>query len=403
MDRKTKWITVGCSAASLLGIVLIFSAIRLMASTPPVTQPDTTEEDSYVCRLSQKQQQESIAAFARMVPTFRDARCSNCHGGVNPFAANTIHIGGRIGSKFKQITEYDEVLNKNIPVVILDEETMFSRCQDCHSGLPGWRLPFAVVWFVNKDTPALCMQMKAQTGDADLFINHLDHEGNPSATQFIGEAFHGTRGLDANGIATYEQATGKNFGPEPPPLSHDQFVQQGRDWITAMGGKMVDGVSCGCKPHQYALDLDIEEGLTRAGVEGAVKGQAQVRVPIEFTDKGDFVGTGQLDLSLTGTWPISDGTCTLHLLTEGERVEVSGKRGATLEVHLQIQKPATTGPGSCQHPTHTTASTTTILPDERSIEVELPAYVGEKSSGKSVDEFGNYSKVDITVAEIVTK
>ena len=101
-----------------------------------------------------------------MMPVFEHPRCSNCHGGVDPFT--DAHRGGAMDS-----TADDE------------------QCQDCHDQLPGWRIPGPGMFFAGRDAETICKQIKFLSfGGAEDFVEHIrnDH-GN---IQFIATGYKGT-------------------------------------------------------------------------------------------------------------------------------------------------------------------------------------------------------------------
>jgi hypothetical protein len=63
-----------------------------------------------------------------------------------------------------------------------------------------------------------------------------DNGGN----NFAGTAFLGNRGLD-------EDRYGDLIKPQPPSMSHADFMKLARDWVDAMGGQFRGDASCGCE------------------------------------------------------------------------------------------------------------------------------------------------------------
>lgn len=119
-------------------------------------------------------------------------------------------------------TVTDEATGKESVIVAPDPNTAFAGCQNCHSALPGWQIPPSDIFFVDKTPAKLCEQMKFQFREPQGFVDHLDHEGDVQAPQFIAEAFKGTRGLDDQGQAVYFNETGNDYKLEPPPMGHGQ-------------------------------------------------------------------------------------------------------------------------------------------------------------------------------------
>jgi hypothetical protein len=235
----------------ILGFVAFVLAVLLAAPlyAQPTARPATDSLLAPVvvgdsCPLTDEQKQKSVDTFTPIAQFMAsEPRCVNCHGAINPFAANTTHIGGRYELKF----------DKNGRDV--DEGATFSDCQACHSGLPGWQIPPKSLSFNGKDAPTLCEQMQSRffvspvisPSGAEEFIKHMKLD--ITDVHFIEEAFKGTRGLDEVGKEEYEKATQSKYKLEPPlGMTHDQLVQMAEAWIQAMGGNIQQDPQCGCVP-----------------------------------------------------------------------------------------------------------------------------------------------------------
>lgn len=85
------------TAGALLSLVW-YGGILTSPSSFALGQPAPALQgsDTRVCPLSPEKEKHSIDTFAKPMPVFTHPRCINCHGGVNPFAANGNHLGGRI-------------------------------------------------------------------------------------------------------------------------------------------------------------------------------------------------------------------------------------------------------------------------------------------------------------------
>ena len=51
-------------------------------------------QDHRMCTISDENFLTAATLFTSMALVFRNPRCINCHGAVDPFAANTSHAGG---------------------------------------------------------------------------------------------------------------------------------------------------------------------------------------------------------------------------------------------------------------------------------------------------------------------
>ena len=266
---------INAIAISLFTLGITTLLLAIIGISQAKAAPQAQDVNSLMCPLSDHQLQELMKAFEKMMPTFQHPRCANCHGGVNPFAANTNHAGGK----------FDVVLGPEGDLMF--DET-FGACQGCHGGLKGWQIPSADLSFVGKDAVTLCKQMKF--GDAENFIDHITRDRGK--TPFIETGFEGMRGLNQDGIDFYEALNDKKPVPEPPPLSHATLIDQAKAWVDALGGEFKGNEACGCEPQHYALQVDESlVGLFQGqGAKIDWDGSTTVQIPIKFNDDGSFTG-----------------------------------------------------------------------------------------------------------------
>jgi hypothetical protein len=176
------------------------------------------------CPLTPEQAQKAAAAFRAMNVVLQHPRCINCHGVYgdlhdNP---NTRHPkpGGYIPKDAFGRTE--------------------DRCAGCHN-LAGrvWELAPEHMFFTNTTDIQVCKRFKAKDTGAN-FLNHL------AGDRLIQLAFEGKKGQS-------------NKPAEPPPISHEAFLQLAEAWITAVYGTSSQqewaksfpgeaGSACGCDP-----------------------------------------------------------------------------------------------------------------------------------------------------------
>jgi hypothetical protein len=138
--------------------------------------------------------------FSDMLPAFGDARCMNCHGGVDPETGDN-HPGGPV------------------PGFHMGDGGVSSgseACSECHTESAEWRLAPREMSFVGKDAAALCSEVKQMTGDGSGSLDTLERhlEGDPR----IHLGLEGKRGI--------ADAT-----PEPPPITEEAFYQAAANWI----------------------------------------------------------------------------------------------------------------------------------------------------------------------------
>jgi hypothetical protein len=403
MNRKPSFIVL--SGAFLIGLAFAwaFYTPRTLAAgqIQPLTQ---IEADTQICPLSDKQQEDSIQKFAEMMPTFTHPRCINCHGAINPFAPNTTHVGGRIGTKFKEIIRHDDVLGKDLTIVVIDEDEFFTRCKDCHSaftGSRGWSMPRPQLWFIGKTSTQLCKQMKLNFSPLSSFVNHLDKDD----LLFIQEAFRGTRGLDENGKAAYLNETGKEFEPEVPPISHEAFVAQGRAWVEAMGPGAAEnikgGYTCGCQPHHYVLKGNFDEVWTKD--EGALhfKGQGELQIPIQFNDDGSFNGETTIDVAETNTFTLSVMSCSENISYSGVTWKANGTidGGGEMHVTFTVQFPPSEITDVCTAGGITTTNSLPNIRPEQNMDFSAFVAVGDTFTVEDPYPEGGSLKAQFTIIE----
>ena len=374
MNRKQRLILLG--GTLLLGFAFAWAFNVPRTVTAVQLQPGLqTEADTNVCALSDKQQEASIQKFSELMPVFTHPRCINCHGALNPFAANTTHVGGRIGLKFEERTVRDNILGRDVTVIEPEDQLTLRLCQDCHSEAPAWSPPPPQKWFVGKNTVQLCEQLKDQSNnDTDSFLSHIEHD----SLDLIPAAFRGTRGLDENGRGIFEQDTGKEFRPEPPPVSHEMFIARAKAWLEAMGGHFKPGYTCGCEPHHYVLKGSFDEVWTKEDGPLHFKGHGEMQIPIQFNDDGSFSGETSIDVNETNTWTASTMTCTDSLAYSGVRWKVNGAVDR-IDMHATfvIQFPPTEMKSVCTAMNVTTNNSEPNIRPEQNMDFTDVVQVGE--------------------------
>lgn len=329
MRRSQPWLTIWTAVAVFLAL---FSTEGRAQKTK--------------CPLTEAQSKKAVAAFAKIADfVTHEPRCVNCHGGVNPYlkipgldpqdenapASITLHAGG-------------VVLHKP------DKNTIDAECMDCHNNMAPkrngsptlqWFTAAPFHSFVDKDATTLCRQFKKAAGSAEEFLGHAkdDNGGN----NFAQTAFNGNRGLNAE---QYLDPSGPTYvQPKPPSISHEAFMQLGKDWINAMGGKFVGDESCGCELTHDKWSGMIRYIVEEKGDEGHEKKPGSssdwlrgstTRITYSFVD-----GAGSAQFSVDEKqqienwhagkpeWGIKEVRSTSSVVTSGQ-----GKFPATLNVVL---------------------------------------------------------------------
>jgi hypothetical protein len=319
------------------------------AQTNPLSKRSTSQ--GTVCPLSPLQTQNSIDAFAKIVPTLtQEPRCVNCHGGVDPFSDPTNHGGGTMDAK--------------------------SDCNDCHSEMPArrdtspskWRLANREHFFLGKDVKTLCKQMRSVFVEGADFIGHLiDDNGNSKFTEV---AFEGTRGLNDAG-----QALVDHYQPEPPKrITHGGLVNLGMEWINATGGEFKGDVDCGCEPVHYAVRV-FSNTQVDVGPAHVTNTMTPIEIPITFQDGGTFSGEAMVYFSGSGMAAVcsEQSTSAMSLKVSGQATEQYQNN------HMRLRLENTTpqaGMASVQCPMM--GDTAPIRGDtHRAIDFQLTGRVGE--------------------------
>jgi hypothetical protein len=248
-------------ALQILALVLfLVGALTFSMAAYAQMTPGDILSTPRICPFSPARTQNAIDAFAKMVPTFHNRRCENCHGAVNPFTGEN-HVPGKV-----EITE---------------DQMQAGACNQCHSNLPPLRNGKGPVWklpllpehsFVGKDALALCKMMKqsfAAFPNAGVqFEFHILNDNDRTDFQMI--AFAGTRGIPG---VTPEPIEGITLG---------QFFDQATAWVDAMGGDFQGDERCGCEPVHQAVRLAYVANISLMGVVQDAGAMGPVDIPITF-------------------------------------------------------------------------------------------------------------------------
>jgi hypothetical protein len=154
---------------------------------------------------------DPLNLFAEMMPVIRSPRCANCHGGTDPNVKpeGLNHPGGQL-----DIATEDGVMlrSANLP------------CLECHTApgaTPDWRLAPTSMSFIGKDALKMCRQLRsdnllASPANRTRFMTHLEED------PLVRLAFVGQGGIGEESASA----------PEPPPMSHAEFLAAARRWVT---------------------------------------------------------------------------------------------------------------------------------------------------------------------------
>lgn len=316
--------------------------------------------DSFVCPLSQEHSQRAVDAWKPIYQTLTgEPRCANCHGGIDPFAADagSKHAGG----KFSPVMAADGSVNV---------DKTFQPCAGCHSGLPGWRMAPRALFFAGKDAPTLCRQQRQRFADPSEFLGHMDNDNG--GTAFIATAFAGTRGLNDYAKSLLKDAN-MAYKPQPPSIGRAAYEQQTNAWIDAQDGKFLGGEDCGCQPLQYAIHLVVKDQISGEGTHESgfmsLSAASSGDVPIQFQDGGQFSGSATLPRQVTGSIASPKVSCAMVpgsgsqpiTWTATGKVEEGQVPGA-MELKLAFSMPVAHGTFKCEAGGHEVEGPVYLIP-----------------------------------------
>jgi cytochrome c5 len=300
-----------------------------------LAQDDASSKPAPICPLSDAQTQKSIEAFSKIASTLTgEPRCSNCHGGVNPYIEDPgldpddksappskfAHGGGQ------QSREHDKALD-GTPLID-------TGCQACHSNMAPktgggesiWTLAPTFLSFVDKDAKTLCKQIRGASRDANEFKGHLkdDNGGN----NFGGTAFNGNRGLPEGEVE-----------PVKPEITHEELEKLGEDWVATTGGEFQGDKDCGCEPAHYAIRMSILN-QTNLGPVQRTSVMQPLNVPIVFKEDGTFSGDSEANFQAAGTAApcVGQANSTLAFHVSVQAIATSEKQS----MHFQIENSSPT-------------------------------------------------------------
>ena len=290
-------------ALVLVGAVATTALVSVSpdAPAPPVREPlRLVASSSRACNLTPQEEQKAVETFHnKLMPVLMHPRCFNCHGGVDPRVDKNQggHLGGAVPDTSK-------------------------ACSLCHD-LTGWLLPPKPMMWLGKSERDLCMLFKQMERTPAGFVAHVttDHFPNAPEFQVVKAAFKGDAALSNFGITTYEDETGQPFKPDPPKVSHAQFILDSRDWAYTLGDGFGVLPDCGCKIRQSAWEGTVEATFTRRDPRLGLlieSTKSTLRLELDTTMTSDedaywegVAGAVNWSVSMTGGECISSGSGTV--------------------------------------------------------------------------------------------
>lgn len=301
--RYTKW--QWWLAAGLVLVPVLLLAAGFAAPLAAQSPAPSLQATGAVCPLSDEQVQKATTAFDEIAQTLtKQPRCVNCHGGVNPFAADGDgHGGDHIDQIFRPVSGFELgliILGIRNATDTVDEDATNQKCQECHSGLPGWKLAPAADVFKDQTAVHICKNQKdvfgtkrANTGPPG-FARHIQFDVR--GVKFIDDAFKGDRGLNDVGQAL---ATGPLLD-RPNGVTHAHLDMLAFQWADALGSKFKGDEECGCvPPHHYAFQIVRNSDVEVVPVAQHAAGTVQT--PLVFKDGDRFTAAGNEQLVITLT------------------------------------------------------------------------------------------------------
>lgn len=292
----------GRGVTSLVGpslCVLALAAVALgAAGGESGGAPSLVTGSAPSCPLSLAEQVKSVKAFAEMMPVFRHPRCTNCHGGTNPFVEE--EVGNHRGGAMEPPPPFNS-----------------AQCQECHDQLKGWDVPASPLFFAGRSDEAICMQVKAFAETGHGFVEHIRHDHG--GIQFIAAGFKGDRALDKQSLADYDVVV------ERPPGTQEELTAKARIWvktIKATEGKFPGSPECGCVKPKIELSMSSDW----KGTDGSQIVTAQVKATVELTaDSSGLVYTGQAPLQ-HGRYTAPSAGCRQQMSPVGGVLDVKEAR-----------------------------------------------------------------------------
>jgi hypothetical protein len=180
---------------SVNALVALSAIVAMVASTRAVA-------------IAAPQSEQSTSAFEPVAAVLSSPRCANCHfAGDAPTAGDRGRFHGMVVRRGKD--------GRGTPAM---------RCTNCHQdasvpvphappGAPDWRLP----------PPATPMAWKGlTTGEQCRMLKDPSRNGNRTPRELLEHVSH-----DPLVLGSWSPGPGRN----PPPVSHDTFVQQFKAWV----------------------------------------------------------------------------------------------------------------------------------------------------------------------------
>lgn len=312
----------------LVGLVLLVVALAWDSGTGTISATTTggpTVQGGESCPLPLGSQVKAVAAFAKMIPVFRHPRCSNCHGGVDPFVDPKT---GKHGGGQQDTDAFEDGV-----------------CEDCHDQMSGgmkgakWKMAPPPMFWVKKTDEELCMQVREMAPDAAKYVGHIRDDNGKEPFTLV--AFKGMRGLSEG---TKSVLSGNEITKESPPGTLELMTQQAQDYVDAMGGSLVGSSECGCKLQPVEVLFHSTLKIVNHGPANetsTITGEG--RIVLELTaangepdfDMASELGLTSAPITLSGITVTNPHGCVI-IITGRQKLQFDAWLGIAIKPELKV-------------------------------------------------------------------
>ncbi len=286
---------------------------------------------------------QAVAAFKRMLPVLRHARCVNCHMRVTYFDQIEKHGGEKATHKGGDINE--------LPMTARDaygsQDVKFSPCKDCHTKAPpAWDLS-GPEW-TGLDDFQMCQEMKRAAFNGVNLIGHLRED------DLVKLAFEGRKAME-------------DVTPEPPPLTHSEFLRATTEWVNRMDAmkQWPKARSEGC-PRTDAWSGAIEYTFTEAGKLSKFESHGAVHI-VGGRAKWSALAARQEDHSAKNCRDVFTGSASGDGVMQLVTIDHTSENPVT---GFKMPAPGARPPADAEAPTAFVGLT--IFPGKYSLAIDLP-------------------------------
>jgi hypothetical protein len=285
----------------------------------------------------------AVSAFKRMLPVLRHGRCANCHMNVTYFDKIAKDGGEMATHKGGDINE--------LPMTATDrfggQDVKFTPCKDCHTKAPpAWEVT-GPDW-TGLDDYQMCQEMKRAAFNGVNLLGHLRED------ELVKLAFQGRKAME-------------DGAPEPPPMTHAEFLGATKEWIVRMDAmkQWPKARSEGC-PRTDAWSGSIEYTYSEVGKHTRHESHGAVHI-VGGRAKWSALAARQEDHSAKNCRDVFTGSASgdgqMQLIT----IDYTSENPVTgITMPMRGARP---GPAS---PAQTAFVGLTIFPGQYTVSIDLP-------------------------------